>query len=139
MWYQHSCWIVKLELGILVLTIFNEGAILTFRSIFHKALNSFRQLLNLAQIRSWNQPVLNNEVNCSRTQWEIFDLSVLLSHIEASWRSDCSVTKWNHVPLSPTHVQPFFIALHIIPPKKSYLVITTYMIMAKLQITMCIN
>ena len=36
MYATHS---VKLRLSILVLTIFNEGAYLTFKSIFHKALN----------------------------------------------------------------------------------------------------
>ena len=37
------------------LTIFNEGTYLTFKSIFHKALNLF-WLWNHARIRSWNQP-----------------------------------------------------------------------------------
>ena len=44
------------------LTIFIEGANLTFKSIFHKALPQFIlvRLWNHARIRSWNQPVLSN-------------------------------------------------------------------------------
>ena len=55
----------------LVLTIFNEGAYLTFESIFHKALYLFLVWLwNHARICSWNQPVLSNKgkVSCSRKQ-----------------------------------------------------------------------
>jgi len=40
----------------LVLTIFNKGGYLTFKSIFHWALKVW--LWNHALIRSWNQPVL---------------------------------------------------------------------------------
>ena len=64
----------------LVLMIFNEGAYLTLKSIFHKALNLF-QLINLfrlwnhAQIRSWNQLALSNKnkVSWSRKQRGTFD------------------------------------------------------------------
>ena len=48
---------------ILVLTIFNEGAYLTFNSIFHIALSLFQFDCEITQkIRSWNQPVLSNKV-----------------------------------------------------------------------------
>ena len=54
----------------LVLTIFNEGAYLTVKSIFHKALNR-----NHTRIRSSNQPVLSNKskVSCSKKQRGPFD------------------------------------------------------------------
>ena len=54
---------------VLVLTIFNEGAYLIFKSISHKALNLF-YFENHARICSWNQPVLSNKgkVSCSRKQ-----------------------------------------------------------------------
>ena len=68
MYATHS---VNLRLSILVLTIFNEGAYLTFKSIFHKALNfSSVRLWYHARIHSWNQPVLSNKgkVSCSRKQ-----------------------------------------------------------------------
>ena len=53
------------------LTIFNNGAYLTFKTIFHKGLNLFKFDCEYhAQILSWNQPVLSNEGNvlCSRNQ-----------------------------------------------------------------------
>ena len=49
----------------------NEGAYLTFKSIFHKALKFIlAQFWNHAQIQYWNQPVLSNKgtVSCSRKQ-----------------------------------------------------------------------
>jgi len=56
---------------VLVLTIFNEGAYLTFKSIFRKA-HQFRlvHLWNHARISSWNKPVLSSKgkVSCSKKQ-----------------------------------------------------------------------
>ena len=55
----------------LFLTMFNEGAYLTFKTIFHKALNLFQFDCDYhARIRSWNQPVLSNKgkVSCSMKQ-----------------------------------------------------------------------
>ena len=54
---------------VLILTIFNEGAYMTFKSIFHKALNLFYFDCDIT-LESWNQPVLSNKgkVSCSRKQ-----------------------------------------------------------------------
>ena len=54
------------------MTIFNEGAYLTYKSIFHKALNLFKfdcEIMLKSVPR--NQPVLSNKgkVSCSRKQW----------------------------------------------------------------------
>ena len=53
---------------VLVLTIFNEGAYLTFKSILLQLI--LVRLWTHARIRSWNQPVLSNKgkVSCSMIQ-----------------------------------------------------------------------